>query len=96
MGWDVADHFSVVGVAISIHPSRVGWDFASVHIVSSKFEFQSTHPVWDGTNVYRLPVFIAGISIHPSRVGWDRVGRRVAAAGIISIHPSRVGWDFDS
>ena len=36
-----------------------------------KPQFQSTHPVWDGT-VRKLDARAEGeISIHPSRVGWD-------------------------
>ena len=34
-------------------------------------EFQSTHPVWDGTELMSLVYDMTLISIHPSRVGWD-------------------------
>ena len=83
-----------LGRSISIHPSRVGWDDKPVQSRVDVIEFQSTHPVWDGTlpGLYRLPQ--GNISIHPSRVGWDIVD---VLCGIrkrgISIHPSRVGWD---
>ncbi len=38
---------------ISIHPSRVGWDGYLIMEFKSILEFQSTHPVWDGT--YLIP-----------------------------------------
>ena len=34
-------------------------------------EFQSTHPVWDGTVGADSWFTVRKISIHPSRVGWD-------------------------
>ena len=34
---------------ISIHPSRVGWDSIADNVEVAPDEFQSTHPVWDGT-----------------------------------------------
>ena len=55
--------------------------------------FQSTHPVWDGTQEQRAAGMAAQISIHPSRVGWDRKLHPREPERIISIHPSRVGWD---
>ena len=57
-------------------------------------EFQSTHPVWDGTGDRTRRCSPSNISIHPSRVGWDlKVARIATGSGSISIHPSRVGWD---
>ena len=35
--------------------------------------FQSTHPVWGGTNCFKSSVLRLFISIHPPRVGWDRI-----------------------
>ena len=35
---------------ISIHPPRVGRDFSNCQVYSCYFEFQSTLPVWGGTN----------------------------------------------
>ena len=62
-------------------------------ILSARFLFQSTHPVWDGTISQYEALDWASISIHPSRVGWgDRESYIILATGI-SIHPSRVGWD---
>ena len=40
-------------IAISIHPSRVGWDWSYGNAVTIQHTFQSTHPVWDGTGVRR-------------------------------------------
>ena len=56
---------------ISIHPSRVGWDPCDFGF-SGSGEFQSTHPVWDGTFDSIVKVAVEEISIHPSRVGWDQ------------------------
>ena len=71
VGWDCAV-LSLVRVAgISIHPSRVGWDLTSASVGRRGYPFQSTHPVWDGTQVTRQRQHHAAISIHPSRVGWD-------------------------
>ena len=36
-------------IAISIHPSRVGWDTLTYAENMRDPKFQSTHPVWDGT-----------------------------------------------
>ena len=57
-------------------------------------QFQSTHPVWDGTLASDCSLFDTEISIHPSRVGWDELlSLLTQAESRISIHPSRVGWD---
>ena len=56
-------------------------------------KFQSTHPVWDGTQRHlpsvRPPLFQ---STHPVWDGTKAAGREPGGDGI-SIHPSRVGWD---
>ena len=55
--------------AISIHPSRVGWDENLADYKYDPDEFQSTHPVWDGTyiaNVTKLATEFQ--STHPV---WD-------------------------
>ena len=57
--------------------------------------FQSTHPVWDGTQPPVVPLARRLISIHPSRVGWDAEATTCGKRRRISIHPSRVGWDFE-
>ena len=43
------------GSRISIHPSRVGWDDKTSSIVPRSSQFQSTHPVWDGTQMSLAP-----------------------------------------
>ena len=45
--------------------------------------FQSTHPVWGGTNSRKNPNREHVISIHPPRVGWDRTSSDILA---ISLH----------
>ena len=57
--------------AISIHPSRVGWDPHFPGTINLIYIFQSTHPVWDGTDLWDTIKELEKISIHPSRVGWD-------------------------
>ncbi len=80
---------------ISIHPSRVGWDPLPDPVPLDRLEFQSTHPVWDGT--YAQDVLAKqGLfqSTHPVWDGTSPCGvlKRMVS---ISIHPSRVGWDYD-
>ena len=58
-------------MAISIHPSRVGWDADLSLFRSTNRRFQSTHLVWDGTQYCFVHALYLLISIHPSRVGWD-------------------------
>ena len=56
---------------ISIHPSRVGWDYDSDRVII--IDQISIHPSrvgWD-TVTPDDSQHAAGISIHPSRVGWD-------------------------
>ena len=48
MGPDMVLMF-LSAMGISIHPSRVGWDFWEHAADDRKDGFQSTHPVWDGT-----------------------------------------------
>ena len=49
-------------------------------------EFQSTHPVWDGTAYSIEGLSFQQISIHPSRVGWD-LARRSAVHGAADFNP---------
>ena len=67
----------VIAAAISIHPSRVGWDSARPIAAPNNVLFQSTHPVWDGTGYDICGWYGERISIHPSRVGWDCSGSRI-------------------
>ena len=58
-------------------------------------EFQSTHPVWDGTRAPALAAHYFPISIHPSRVGWDNGNAEVAPDDkeFQSTHPVWDGTD---
>ena len=56
-------------------------------------QFQSTHPVWGGTDAIEERLRALAISIHPPRVGWDLLWCLKNAIVHISIHPPRVGWD---
>ena len=55
-------------------------------------EFQSTHPVWDGTPRQGFRQAEHLISIHPSRVGWDGLSISTSSgnAAFQSTHPV---WD---
>ena len=81
-----------LAMAISIHPSRVGWDCSWTQTSSKCSLFQSTHPVWDGTWPDRWYRHHRRISIHPSRVGWDALSCALASAAPLfqSTHPV---WD---
>ena len=60
----------------------------------STIQFQSTHPVWGGTqNEFALSLPFQ-ISIHPPRVGWDILPDHIGIDFLISIHPPRGGWDL--
>ena len=59
-------------------------------------KFQSTLPVWGGTEIVRVAHGVGVISIHPPRVGRDPADQRGQAPHKISIHPPRVGRDPDS
>ena len=79
---------------ISIHPSRVGWDQRAAFKRGAEIEFQSTHPVWDGTS-QPAPTGTAFTNFNPPIP--CGMGRDALAGSFewvkISIHPSRVGWD---
>ena len=94
VGWDRTKKGGRRNVAISIHPSRVGWDSVQVRASLTRRRFQSTHPVWDGTENpcccpfhgrYFNPPIPCGMGLHTL----DVIGQKL----LISIHPSRVGWD---
>ena len=60
---------------ISIHPSRVGWDFDRSHSRTWRKLFQSTHPVWDGTSsTYKVQKSIKFQSTHPV---WDGTAKNI-------------------
>ena len=56
---------------ISIHASRMGCDVYDSSGVLRKSLFQSTHPVWDATNLMFDLQTLMLISIHASRMGCD-------------------------
>ena len=57
--------------------------------------FQSTLPVWGGTDIKKIIEQLTPISIHPPRVGRDGLQRcHRDRAERISIHPPRVGRDI--
>ena len=79
---------------ISIHPPRVGRDFGHALSDFVPRQFQSTLPVWGGTEGFDDFLKEQRISIHPPRVGRD-IGfwlKRISRS--ISIHPPRVGRDL--
>ena len=57
--------------AISIHPPRGGRDEMDELKVEGFYKFQSTLPVWGGTNPEDVVVRSHSISIHPPHVGRD-------------------------
>ena len=56
---------------ISIHPSRVGWDWASSGRGQSGLNFNPPIPCGMGQGTTTASMEVGDISIHPSRVGWD-------------------------
>ena len=79
---------------ISIHPSRVGWDHKGALVWPRDAEFQSTHPVWDGTTLRAAHVTPGQHFNPPIPCGMGQLLDRGLMVGEgISIHPSRVGWD---
>ena len=77
-------------------PSPCGEGPASFCVPFPQILFQSTLPVWGGTDTNRMKTDEILISIHPPRVGRDpdRPGHPRTPA--ISIHPPRVGRDSKS
>ena len=71
VGWDSAYSSRMCQNGYFNPPIPCGMGLAAEVIDHNPFEFQSTHPVWDGTKI-ETPIFDnSNISIHPSRVGWD-------------------------
>ena len=72
----------------------MGRDLPDDTVRERKEVFQSTLPVWGGTEFRRLLFNLPHISIHPPRVGRDGVSFALFFQEIvISIHPPRVGRD---
>ena len=57
--------------SISIHPPHVGWDVTPKRYFCGAVSFQSTHPMWGGTDFLGGAALEGIISIHPPHVGWD-------------------------
>ena len=79
VGWDAAANGEGCEGYISIHPPRVGWDLRFCSSVIAGDRFQSTHPVWGGTDGCSHGSSGRAISIHPPRVGWDSTMRRTTS-----------------
>ena len=82
------------GWQISIHPPRVGRDLLFRPKSYVWLRFQSTLPVWGGTEKAEAQQGKQTISIHPPRVGRDLGAWDVEHHIEISIHPPRVGRDW--
>ena len=65
---------------ISIHPPRVGRDLSSGSGVAMTATFQSTLPVWGGTDDGGAGLRTVYISIHPPRVGRDPARYKIQLA----------------
>ena len=93
VGWDSTDSVIISCLHYFNPPIPCGMGHCGCRMTVDYWEFQSTHPVWDGTQFINVFLLDHKISIHPSRVGWDYKISYVDKLRIISIHPSRVGWD---
>ena len=67
----------VVAVKISIHPSRVGWDYITPVSLSANIYFNPPIPCGMGHCPRCHLLAVGTISIHPSRVGWDLSARNM-------------------
>ena len=75
VGWDLILIHTIDFILISIHPSRVGWDAEKRVPCGTAILFQSTHPVWDGTQPHHGSFFNALFqSTHPV---WDGTCDRI-------------------
>ena len=94
VGWDIVRFSSGIRLFNFNPPTPCG--VGPVVFFTSRIapSFQSTHPVWGGTDELGHLFCAHCISIHPPRVGWDGVTVRLSRADFISIHPPRVGWDL--
>ncbi len=96
VGWDSPPWPVSRPQAISIHPPLVGWDFQLRNWQRRKNRFQSTHPLWGGTDISGNSGDDAKFqSTHPLWGGTYRSSRRTRDTHI-SIHPPLVGWDMNA
>ena len=94
VGWDAFHVIAAHLFEISIHPSRVGWDASTKEQRITFDEFQSTHPVWDGTVPDFSKMTYSQDFNPPIPCGMGHAAQAVVDyVSQISIHPSRVGWD---
>ena len=82
-----------VPAGISIHPPRVGRDPQDAPVSMIWDIFQSTLPVWGGTNPCSLTFDFAPFQSTLPVWGGTRVVTLQAVTMVISIHPPRVGRD---
>ena len=92
VGWDAPRTFWPRAGCHFNPPIPCGMGLTTDRAADATSEFQSTHPVWDGTDQLLLAYVSIAISIHPARVGWDSRWRRLifAPLGFQSTHPV---WD---
>ena len=84
---------AVTQMEISIHPSRVGWDFRPLFVVVDVADFNP--PIPCGMGPPAQTYIDDGGTFQSTHPVWDGTVVRPGSegAGVISIHPSRVGWD---
>ena len=86
-----------LGCAISIHPSRVGWDGDAL---AESFEWVkiSIHPSRVGWDRKITTIRFRSIAFQSTHPVWDGTysSETIQTGKYISIHPSRVGWDYHS
>ena len=82
-------------IPISIHPSRVGWDFT--HSLAPPFVFYFNPPIPCGMGPIPVLQFGAKSVFQSTHPVWDGTTKHcwIGGMSLISIHPSRVGWDVE-
>ena len=73
MGCDISKPAKSFEFRVSIHAPRVGCDVTSVGLPCGLSMFQSTHPVWGATRLWRTTGRHQAVSIHAPRVGCDHL-----------------------
>ena len=69
----IVSHWQLHVLAISIHASHAGCDLFIIEDISTKVEFQSTHPMRDATACMADLCCQSRISIHASHAGCDLI-----------------------
>ena len=94
VGWDRICAGGNCGWADFNPPTPCGVGLYIVSLIADALIFQSTHPVWGGTNRPDRPVGFAGNFNPPTPCGVGRFCFQCVPCSFrISIHPPRVGWD---